>query len=218
MADNRKKKAIKKLPWRAACRDVMHAAAVSEAKKRSGLKKPTFLYRWEHVCAVVTVANKLAIQVGADVKVVEAAAWLHDVAKMSKDQHPIEGAKFAREFLPTTTFPVKKIEAVAVAIEQHMGLFLDKPLKNLEAQVLWDADKLTKIGLTSALHFFGGAVGGGRATSTEQYIESMRSIDWREKTVASMHTKPAKKAARKRADAVLRYLSLLEQEVLASDI
>ena len=206
------------MPWREACRDAMYDAAVREAKKRSGLKNPTFLYRWEHVCAVVAAANKLAAKVGADAKVVEAAAWLHDVAKMTKDQHPIEGAKFARELLPQTTFPAKKIEAVASAIEQHMGLYLDKPLKNLEAQVLWDADKLTKIGLTSALHFLGGAIGGGRATTTEQYIESMRSIDWREKTVASMHSKPAKKAARKRADAVLKYLAMLEKEVLASDI
>ncbi|NJN53861.1 MAG: hypothetical protein HC804_03350, partial [Anaerolineae bacterium] len=44
---------------------------------------------------------------------------------------------------------------MAQVIKEHMGLWLDEPLTNLESQVLWDADKLAKIGLTAVFHFTG---------------------------------------------------------------
>ena len=110
----------------------MEEAAKKEAKARYGTPRPTFNYRWEHVQAVVKVAIKLAEETGADVEVVECAAWLHDVCKQShKQKHPEAGAAFARKLLPKTNFPKKKIEPVARAIEDHMGLYREKPLKKL---------------------------------------------------------------------------------------
>ncbi|MBA3533831.1 MAG: hypothetical protein H0T73_18085, partial [Ardenticatenales bacterium] len=78
------------------------------------------------------------------------------------------GAAFAREFLPTIAFPSEKIEAVAEAIAQHEGLTRPAadwrkregtpfcaapPLQPIEAALLWDADKLSKIGPLAFLHF-----------------------------------------------------------------
>lgn len=180
--------------------------------------KHKFSYRWEHVQAVVSVAAKLAELTGADADVVEAAAWLHDICKEAGDRHPQEGARFALRFLPTTDFPPKKIKRVAKAIEEHMGLWRDKPLKKLESQVLWDADKLTKIGITAAVHWMGGDFTRGRIPSTEKLLKRLASADFRAKTVDSMHTEPAKRAAQTRFAAYDMMLAQLETEWNANDI
>ena len=122
--------------WRKAVKEVMREATEQELLNRYGSLDVSFNYRWEHVTSVVTLAKKLAQLTGADSEVVEAAAWLHDIRKESGDSHAVEGAEFASNFLKETDFPPQKIERVAQAIEEHMGLWLEEPLTNLEAMVL----------------------------------------------------------------------------------
>ena len=208
----------KKKAWRKAVRSEMHKRALEMAQQRSGEKSPAYLYRWEHVQAVVTTAIKLAELTGADVDVVEAAAWLHDIRKDAGDKHPEKGAKFAKSFLPETDFPKEKIDAVASAVKLHMGLWRDKPLKNLEAQVLWDADKLTKIGVMAAFQWIGGSGFGKRTVTTESMIARLSSADFRAKTVASMHTKPAKRAAKQRFKAFDAMLAAFSAEWDCTDL
>ncbi len=207
-----------KKPWREAVQEVMRHATEAEALARFGKRKPAFNYRWEHVTVVVTLANRLAELTGADRDVVEAAAWLHDVRKEAKEKHPQEGAKFARKFLPKTDFPPQKIEQVARAIEDHMGLWLEKPLTNLESQVLWDADKLAKIGLTAVFHFTGNVLAKGKPTTTEDLIVMGSDAEWQTKTVASMHTEPARRAAADRLQAYNQLWSLLGGELKGDDL
>lgn len=207
-----------KKPWREAVVEAMRHATEAEALARFGKRKPVFNYRWEHVTAVVTLAMKLAELTGADGEVVEAAAWLHDVRKEAREKHPQEGAKFARKFLPKTDFPPEKVEVVAQAIEAHMGLWLDEPLDNLEAQVLWDADKLAKIGLTAVFHFTGNVLAKGKPTTTDDLIRYGRDADWQAKTVASMHTEPARRAAAARLAAYNQLWESLENELGAGDL
>ena len=176
----------------------MHDATIREAERRFKTSQPLFNYRWEHVKAVVALATRLAALTGADGLVVEAAALLHDIRKDTGDRHPEEGAAFARTFLAETDFPPEKIAQVAVVIEDHMGLWLDEPLTTLESQVLWDADKLAKIGLTAAFHWFGLEFAAQRRKTTTDFVEDGRRIEWHEKTVASMHLEPARRAAIKR--------------------
>lgn len=209
----------KALPeWRKAVRKAMSKAALREARRRANSLNPPFKYRWEHVKAVVATALKLADLTGADRDVVEAAAWLHDIRKDTGAQHPREGARFAREFLPRTDFPPDKVEAVAQAIEEHMGLWRDDPLVCLESQVLWDADKLTKIGLLAAFHWFGDGISADKARTTRDFIERARAVDWQHKTVASMHTEPARHAAEARFQAFNQVWNLLEREMEAHDL
>ena len=196
----------------------MRQAAEEEASRRYGTDEPVFNYRWEHVKAVVTLALRLADLTSADREVIEAAAWLHDVCKGEGENHPEAGARFARRFLPQTDFPTEKIERVARAIERHIGLWRDKPLKDLEAQVLWDADKLAKIGLTAAFHFSGGTLAKGKPQTTRDLIANGRDADWQEKTVASMHTEPARRAAQKRLQAYNNLWSTLEAELNGDDL
>jgi len=205
--------------WRKAVKKAMRAATEQEIIHRFGsMDNASFNYRWEHVKTVVTLADRLASLTGADQDVVVAAAWLHDVRKDTKDLHPQEGAKFARKFLSQTNFPPKKVERVAQAIEDHMGLWRDEPLTNLESQVLWDADKLAKIGLTAVFHWTGLALAGNKFRDVHDLIKRGRTADWHEKTVASMHTQPARRAAKSRLKAYNKLWDELEAELNGEDL
>ena len=207
--------------WYQKARALMLEATRFEASERYGTNDPVFNYRWEHVLAVVKLARKLAKQTGADAEVVEAAAWLHDVAKQSAGaKHPQVGAKYAREFLARTDFPPEKIEAVASAIEQHMGLWRDDeaPLENLEAAVLWDADKLSKIGLTAVFHWLGMWFAQDKTLTSKELIRRGRKPDWMEKTVDSMHTESAKKAAQQRLERYIALWDNFETELKGKDL
>lgn len=185
-------------PWREHLPEVAYEATLLEAKERWNLEAPPVNYRWEHVQAVVRLGAALARVTGADAQVVEAAAWLHDVRKMGKDdEHGIEGAKRAREILAQTDFPADKIDLVSEAIEKHVGLFKDEPIEPLEAAVLWDADKLSKLGATSILHAYGYGISMGGETF-DQFVAHASAMEWQEKTAQSFNTSFATEAARKR--------------------
>lgn len=204
--------------WRSAVRQAMLRAADAEFRERNGTRAAAFNYRWEHVNAVVNLALKLAKLVGADVDVVEAAAWLHDMAKREGETHAERGAQEARRFLSQTDFPLDKVELVCQAIAEHQGLWRDAPLTKPESMVLWDADKLSKIGLTAAIHWTGMALSGRDPVTTADLIANGRKASWQNKTVSSMHTKPARRAAEKRILAFNRFWDELEKELAAEDL
>jgi uncharacterized protein len=181
-----------------------------------------FNYRWEHVQAVVRLAIRLADLTGADREIVEAAAWLHDVAKGRGKNHAKDGAVAARWILSETDFPPGKIDAVADAIAKHRGLWTSKPVEPLEAAVLWDADKLSKLGATAVLHFVGYLIMAGQAT-TAQLLEKLPGDDWikpawQEDTVQSFHTAPARAAGRRRWEAFRAFCEWAAQEFDGDDL
>ncbi|MFN2220945.1 MAG: HD domain-containing protein [Candidatus Promineifilaceae bacterium] len=185
--------------WRSAVRKAMRQAANAEMGPSS-----CFNYRWEHVEAVVTLAMRLADLTGADPEIVEAAAWLHDVTKQDGEEHAETGARFAARFLPQTDFPEEKIPAVVRAIAEHM--------------VLWDADKLSKLGLTAAFHFTGMILAGDGPVTTRALLADLADTGWQPKAVASMHTEPAKQAAETRLAAYERLLIELDRELNGRDL
>jgi uncharacterized protein len=179
-----------------------------------------FNYRWEHVQAVVRTALRLAELTGADREIVEAAAWLHDVAKQGNGRaHGQEGAVAARGILARTDFPPGKVEAVADAIEKHVGLFVpqDAPIEPQEAAILWDADKLTKLGAVAVLHFIGYGVSQGQGT--EQLVARLPGTgNWQPGTVASLQTEVARKAGEKRWALFQRFCQQAETEFDGQDL
>lgn len=199
--------------WRPAVRQAMRQAADAEMGP-----SPCFNYRWEHVEATVTLALRLAQLTGADPEIVEAAAWLHDVTKQDGETHAESGAQFAAEFLPQTDFPDEKIPDVVQAIAEHKGLWRDEPLTNPESMVLWDADKLSKLGLTAVFHFTGMILAKDGALTTRDLLADLANAGWQPKAVASMHTEPAKRAAELRLAAYGRLLAELGRELKGNDL
>ncbi len=152
-------------PWRTACEEALRAFSEADALRfwrvgheLDGATRPIFNYRFEHTLSVVRLARWLAPATGADLEIVECAAWLHDVAKRlnahgTKDTHAQDASAQVEGLLAGTDFPPAKIPAVRHAIEHHVGLRLAKRLEPLETACLWDCDKLSKIGAASLVHF-----------------------------------------------------------------
>lgn len=201
--------------WYQAVRLAARRAALADDQARAQ-RKPPFAYRWEHVKQVVRNGNWLLSQVEADHDVVLAACWLHDIAKR-KRRHAAAGARYARKFLPDTGFPADKIEAVAAAIEMHEGLFraaegwtarsgepfrAAPPIEPIEAALLWDADKLSKVGPVAYTHFVAfefdqRARRGRRITTAQLHARTRRWVEeMAPRIIASFNTEAAATKAR----------------------
>lgn len=98
---------------------------------------------WSHVEAVRRHALKLARrQKGVNLRVLEAACYLHDIGRSVKDKdHPEESVKIAIPFLRKIGLSFSEIEGVSHAIISHdVSKILEA--KTVEARILFDADKL----------------------------------------------------------------------------
>jgi uncharacterized protein len=204
--------------WRKVVRATARAAAAREIEESGdGASAPVFNYRWEHVKAVVRTAVRLAEVTGADREIVEAAAWLHDVRKGDSRDHGRDGAITAREILAQTDFPPLKIEAVAQAIARHVGLSTTGRIEPLEAAVLWDADKLAKLGAVAVIHFAGFLLG-RRAPSTAALLKQLSDASWQEDVVRSFNTAPAQAAGRQRLEAYRTFCQQARAELDGADL
>lgn len=204
--------------WRRTAEAAAYEASLSEAKSNSRNPDQLFNYRWEHIKAVVALALKLANMINVDSEVVEAAAWLHDIAKTEGEDHAELGARKAVTLLENTDFPGHKISSVEQAITQHEGLWRDKPLVDPAAMVLWDADKLSKIGLTAVIHWTGMFLTADTLMTSFELISKCKDAAWQAKAVASMHTEPAQRVAVARFKAFNAFWNELEAELKGDDL
>lgn len=216
--------ASKPKPWRQACEETLRAHSEPDAirfwrvaHETNGTPRPIFDYRYEHTLAAVKISRWLAPMVGADADVVECAAWLHDCTKRylepkGHDTHAREASDLAAKILAATDFPAHKIPAVQHAIEHHVGLRLARKLEPIETACLWDADKLSKIGAVSLVHY--GCISGAfQAIDTARILE--RGEHWVELArdiVSSMNTEPARKEAEKRMRFLEQHYRQLRRE------
>jgi uncharacterized protein len=107
---------------------------------------------FDHILRVTALAERIALAEGADLVVVRTAALLHDVAEsQGRANHHLASAAQAREILRDQ--PADFVEAVAHAIEAHR--FRTEPApRTLEAQVVFDADKLDITGAIGVARAF----------------------------------------------------------------
>ena len=87
----------------------------------------------------------------------------------------------------------------------------------LEAAVLWDADKLSKLGTTAVLHFAGYRIAAGEG-ETEQLKQRICHQPWQEAAVQSFHTEPARAAGIKRLRAFEGFCQQLALEFDGDDL
>jgi uncharacterized protein len=109
---------------------------------------------FDHVLRVVTLADRIAQAEGADRDVVRAAALLHDIGlDEGRAGHEASAARRATEIMSEQGYTENFCAAVAHAIESHR--FRSGPMpQTLEAQVLFDADKLDAIGAIGVARAF----------------------------------------------------------------
>jgi uncharacterized protein len=100
----------------------------------------------------------LADHTQADMLVVLAACYLHDLVNLPKNDPARASASrrsavLARERLSTLGFPAEKLEAVAHAIEAH-SFSAGVQARTLEAKVVQDADRLDGLGAVGLARMF----------------------------------------------------------------
>ncbi len=135
-------------------------AALYEAEvARLWARTPDGAHDIGHLRRVWANARRIATaEGGADMDVLQAAAFLHDAVNLPKS-HPDRAsasrlsADHAAAFLATTDFPPEKIAAVAHAIAAHSfsaGIAPQTP----EARILQDADRLEALGAVGLARMF----------------------------------------------------------------
>ena len=133
----------------------------------------------DHILRVRGLAIYLARQTGADARILEAAALLHDasggdVKEDERASHHEASADFARHILSQEGWDGEDIERVVECIVAHRYRGGQQP-RSLEAQLLYDADKLDVVGAFGAARTIAYAVEAGQpvyAPASQRFIDT----------------------------------------------
>jgi uncharacterized protein len=132
------------------------------------------VHSFDHVLRVEKMAIRIASAEGADLEIVEAAAYLHDSrgaspedASGARKEHHITSAEFAGEVLTSKGWRRERIEAVQHCIRAHRYRHDGERPQTLEAKCLFDADKLDVLGAVGAARTIAYAVLAGQPVLSE---------------------------------------------------
>jgi uncharacterized protein len=139
----------------------------SVEKARQWYSETDSVHDFGHVLRVYRLAEHIARKEGADLEIVRAATLLHDAQGSSPTDeskrlgHHETSAVFAAEILAEEGWPEEKITAVQHCIRAHRFRSTEPP-ETIEAQSLFDADKLDAIGAIGAARAISYAVLAGQ--------------------------------------------------------
>lgn len=123
-------------------------------------------HAWDHTLRVCRLCRQIGPAEGADMEVLLAAAYLHDIGRTYQDAsngsvcHASKGADLARPIIAGLPFSDDQQENIIHAIRSHRFRDGHAP-ETIEAKVLFDADKLDAIGAIGVARafLFAGEVG-----------------------------------------------------------
>ncbi|MHA2105637.1 MAG: HD domain-containing protein [Candidatus Hodarchaeales archaeon] len=99
-------------------------------------------HQLEHMYRTLRIAKHLARKEGAEKRICEAAALLHDIAQTSHHAiHEKQASKLSRKFLKELNVDEDIINRICHAIECHCTHTLHNA-KTIEDKIVYDADKL----------------------------------------------------------------------------
>lgn len=195
-------------------------AAIEEWREAGEKQRiPLYNYRNDHVQEVVELAKYIASSVDANIEIVTLAAWFHDLAKpgvggISAKDHGIASAELAEYYLASSGIDPEVITKVSDAITKHVGLTLKKPLKPIEAQVLWEADKILKLGLIGFLHYVLNGIRISPGQSLPEISSKLKEfLPLAQKIADSVVTPLGKSIAQERLKTLCELSRILEREL-----
>jgi len=199
---------------------------------KSKLQSAPACHDFDHTLRVLRNAEKIAVELPeADLQIISLAALLHDIARpeemtaKGKICHAQKGAEVCASELKKYDFPQAMIEKVCACVESHRFRGNGPSPQSLEAEIIYDADKLDSIGAVGigrAFHFAGRENArvhnsGEKAMSSEPY--SREDSAYREYLVKLRHvpdkmlTAPGKKQATARAKFMHDFFEQIESEI-----
>jgi uncharacterized protein len=184
-------------------------------------------HAWRVWCHAKSIAG--AVNQSADLLVLLAAAYLHDIVSLKKDDPKRAwasrlSARKARTLLSGLGFPRAKMQAVIHAIEAHSHSARIWP-KTIEARILQDADRLEALGAIGVARLFYAEgqkeegklfhhhdpTGKDRFFDEDRYAVDHYYLKLR-RSANRMNTTPGRAMARKRADMLNRFINDLVSE------
>lgn len=137
------------------------------------------VHDFDHILRVLALAERIAGVEGADPWIVRTATLLHDwgraEAQAEGRNHAEVAAERARDYLQRLDVPEPQIDAVTHAILAHRFRAAPAP-ETLEAQALFDADKLDAIGAVGVARAF--AYGGAHQQSLWAPRDAVDAARW----------------------------------------
>jgi uncharacterized protein len=130
------------------------------------LKNARGSHDWDHTLRVVRLCERIGPQEGADMVVLRAAAYLHDIGRAAQDSsrgtlcHAARGAEMARALLADLPLAPRQCDNIVHCVRSHRFRDDVRP-QTREAEVLFDADKLDAIGAVGVAraYLFAGELG-----------------------------------------------------------
>lgn len=138
------------------------------------------VHGFDHVLRVLSLAEILGKELGADLEVLRAAALLHDASGAhpeddgGRSNHEQASSDFAAEVLSREGWEADRISAVQHCILTHRFRSREEP-NTLEARILFDADKLDVVGAFGIARTLGYAIQADQpfyAEPSENFIET----------------------------------------------
>jgi uncharacterized protein len=114
---------------------------------------------WDHTLRVYRLCEMLGPAENADMDVLSAAAYLHDIGRTVQDAsegaicHAEKGAQMAEPLVKSLPFSKERQHNILHCIKSHRFRNPDQP-DSIEAKVLFDADKLDAIGAVGVARAF----------------------------------------------------------------
>src|SRR6266550_3359339 len=183
--------------------------------------------RFRYVSAVVANCKMLALELDGqeeekgndepreaiDLDALIIAAYLHDISTVAHgfNEHQLESAEMAVEFLNGLDIPTERVKKVEQAILAHTTVYASEERESvsIEGRILYDADKLGRLSglavVTSLIEF--GARYPNRAVNAEILAAILRHIEERFVDLyQSLNTVPAHDMAKEKFGNTLAFL------------
>lgn len=204
--------------------------SLSESRVRQLYLSGDVAHDFDHVLRVTQMGLRIAQAECADSEVVRAAALLHDlpVSGEVRATHHFAAADFAADYLSAAGMDAPRVENVVHCIRAHR--YRDRSVlpQTLEAQCLYDADKLDSIGAIGVARAFAHAGCYGNRlwsqpadgvppqsaqpaqpeyTPVHEFVYKLRQV------LATLYTPTARKIGEQRHDFMARYFKQLDAEM-----
>ena len=193
-----------------------------------------YVHGFSHVLRVYRLAERIGREEKADLRIVQAAALLHDVEGDFdvREDHHLAAAVFAEKVLTDEGWEKEDIDKVLHCIRSHRFRDKREEPRTLEARVLFDADKIDAIGAVGIARAVSYAIRAGMdvyAPPSPSFLETGELVEGEFQTVAHeylyklrkikdrLYTETGKKLASKRHDLMVSFFEGWMDEIGSYD-
>lgn len=169
---------------------------------------------FDHIERVHKNGMKIAKkQKNVNLKIIDAALWLHDIARPQETKtgicHAKNGAKKVVPILKKINFSKEEINEVSKAIASHR-FSKGKKAESIEAQILQDADRLDALGAITVARIFthGGHIGRSISDSVKRFEKKQLKL-----LPSTFNTKIGQKLAKEKYKVTKNFYEQIKKEL-----